>query len=193
MLCRLLRWTTAAVFGFAMLAAGSFGRVAAQTQDAAWKALGDGAVVLFRHANAPGGGDPPGFKLGDCSTQRNLDEAGRVEARQIGATFRSRGVQVGQVLTSEWCRARETAELAFPGQARAEAVFNSLYERKEREKQQTAGARKILDAWNGPGVLVVMTHQVNITALTGVVPESAEGVVLARQGGAWKIVGRLRP
>ena len=95
--------------------------------DAAWNALQDGAIVLFRHANAPGGGDPPGLKIGDCSTQRNLDDSGRAQARRIGERFRDRRVRVGAVLTSQWCRTRETAELAFPGQARDDPNFNSFF------------------------------------------------------------------
>ena len=110
--------------------AGSLWGIAASAQpssDAAWAALQDCAIVLFRHANAPGGGDPPGLRIGDCSTQRNLDDAGRALARRIGEQFRDRRVRVGAVLTSQWCRTRETAELAFPGQTRDDPTFNSFF------------------------------------------------------------------
>jgi phosphohistidine phosphatase SixA len=153
--------------------------------DEAWALLQDpkrASVVLFRHATAPGGGDPPGFQLGDCSTQRNLDDAGRAQARRIGEQFRSRGVKVTAVRHSMWCRTRETAELAFPGLARGDGDFNSFFEDRSREPAQTAAALATLLKWRGPGVLVVVTHQVNITALTGVVPASGEGVVLRRHG-----------
>ena len=161
--------------------------------DAAWNALQDGAIVLFRHANAPGGGDPPGLKIGDCSTQRNLDDSGRAQARRIGERFRERRVRVGAVLTSQWCRTRETAELAFPGQARDDPNFNSFFGDSARGETQTAHAKATLSRWRGPGVLVVTTHQVNVTALTGVFPGSGEGVVLRPQGDGVEVVGRLQP
>jgi phosphohistidine phosphatase SixA len=158
---------------------------------AAWAALDNGSIVLFRHANAPGAGDPPGFQLDDCSTQRNLDDAGRAQARALGESFRSRGVAVGEVRTSQWCRTRETAQLAFPGRPADELLFNSFFAQSEREPAQTAGARKLLLNWRGPGVLVVVTHQVNITAITGITPASGEGVVLKRTGSKLNVLGRI--
>jgi phosphohistidine phosphatase SixA len=161
---------------------------------AAWRALSGGpAIVLFRHAQAPGGGDPPGFKLGDCATQRNLDEAGRAQARRIGEAFRARKIEVGQVLTSQWCRSAQTAELAFPGRATPEPAFNSVFNAPEREAPQTAAARKVLLAWRGPGALVVTSHHANIIALTGIAPASGEGVVIKPSGDGLAIVGRIRP
>jgi phosphohistidine phosphatase SixA len=162
---------------------------------AAWQALAqDGSIVLFRHAEAPGTGDPPGFRLGDCSTQRNLSETGRRQAREIGARFRERRIAVGAVVSSQWCRTRETAELAFPGRVREEPAFNSFFgDAAAREDAQTAAARALLTRWRGPGVLVVTTHQVNITALTGVYPASGEGVVLRPDGQSLAVVGRLAP
>lgn len=161
--------------------------------DAAWAALSQGGVVLFRHANAPGGGDPEGMRLGDCTTQRNLDAEGRAQARRIGEAFRSRGIAVGAVLVSQWCRTVETAELAFPGRGKAEPAFNSFFGRPGDGPAQTRAALAVLDAWQGPGALVVSTHQVNITALTGIFPASGEGIVLNRRDGAWTVVGRIRP
>ncbi len=165
----------------------------AASEALAWEALRGGAITLLRHATAPGAGDPPGMRLGDCATQRNLDEAGRGEARRIGEAFRTEGVAVGAVLTSRWCRAAETAELAFPGLARAEPAFDSFFADREEGPARTARARRILLDWGGPGALVVTTHQVNITALTGAVPSSGEGVVLKRSGGDLVVVGRVRP
>jgi phosphohistidine phosphatase SixA len=165
----------------------------ALADDAAWSAMGDGAIVLFRHANAPGGGDPPGFKLDDCRTQRNLDEAGRAQARRIGQALRERGIVVGAVRSSQWCRARETADLAFPGQRRDEAAFNSFFNRREEAPAQTAAAQRLLSRWQGPGVMVVVTHQVNITALTGVAPMSGEGVVARMVDGQLRVLGRVAP
>lgn len=167
---------------------------AAEAEEAAWRLLKQpGAIVLFRHANAPGVGDPAGFVPGDCATQRNLDERGRAEARAIGESFREQGIEVGLVLTSQWCRAKETAELAFPGRVREEPAFNSFFGNRADEPVATARALAILAGWQGPGVLVIVTHQVNITALTGVAPRPGEGVVVgAGQGGA-TVLERLPP
>ncbi|MGL4243022.1 MAG: histidine phosphatase family protein [Beijerinckiaceae bacterium] len=162
------------------------------TEAAAWEALRNGAVALIRHANAPGVGDPPGMRLDDCSSQRNLDEAGRAQARRIGERFKAEGVMVGAVVVSEWCRARETASLAFPDQARTEAAFSSFFETRERSVARTAQALALLSAWRGPGALVAVTHQVNITALTGAFPMSGEAIVVRIVETRPVVVGRLR-
>jgi len=166
----------------------------ARADEPAWALLRQpGAIVLFRHARAPGTGDPPGFRLGDCATQRNLDDAGRAEARAIGAGFRARQVPVGRVLTSQWCRARDTAELAFPGRAEEQSAFNSFFDNRAAEAEATRRALAILGAWTGPGALVVFTHQVNISALTGEVPRQAEGLVVQVRNGTVAVQGRLPP
>lgn len=152
-----------------------------------------GAIVLFRHANAPGIGDPDGFRLGDCSTQRNLDDRGRAEARAIGDAFRQRGIVVGRVLSSQWCRAQETANLAFPGQVEDTPAFNSFFDSREAESAATASALGVLEGWSGPGLMVVVTHQVNISSLTGVSPRPGEGVIVSVKEGAVQVLGRLPP
>ncbi len=162
----------------------------------AWAELArPGAIVLFRHATAPGVGDPPGFKADDCATQRNLDDRGRAEARRLGERFRSRKIQVGAVLSSQWCRTRETARLAFGSQARDEPAFNSFFRlSQEASDVQTARARAVLADWRGPGALVVVTHQVNITALAGVGTASAQGVVVRRGAdGNFQAVATIEP
>lgn len=160
-----------------------------------WSQLGDGSVLLYRHANAPGIGDPPNFKLGDCSTQRNLDNAGRRQATRIGQALRERGVLVSAVWASPWCRTIETAALAFPAQkVVAQAAFASFFNDVDRRPAQTGDAQALLQAWRGPGPLVVVTHQVNITALTGLGSASGEGVALRWNGGLdgrWQVLGRL--
>jgi broad specificity phosphatase PhoE len=158
-----------------------------------WPAVQEGTVVLFRHANAPGIGDPANFKLDDCSTQRNLDATGRAQARRIGEQFRQRGINVTQVWNSQWCRARETAQLAFPGVAADSAPFNSFFEDAARSEEQTAAALQLLQRWQGPGVLVVFTHQVNITALTGIFPASGAGVIIEPGASGLKVTGRVQP
>jgi phosphohistidine phosphatase SixA len=169
--------------------------------DAAWAALSPNGIVLFRHAEAPGISDPPNMRLDDCETQRNLSNAGRAQAQAMGDQFRARGIYPAVVLSSQWCRTRETARLAFPGQARDEPAFNSFFGNRERRAEQTEAARALLRRWRGPGVLVVVTHQVNITALTGEGVASGEGVVVRvhpRGGGKGRgagveVLARLPP
>jgi phosphohistidine phosphatase SixA len=161
------------------------------------EALKQGNIILFRHANAPGVGDPPNFQVTDCSTQRNLDEAGRIQAKRIGDYLQSNGVKVNRVITSQWCRCKETAALAFPSlttEARQEnPAFNSFFNDRQDEPKQTEAAKALLLNWKGPGSLVVVTHQVNITALTSIFPQSGEGIVLQKQGNQLKVVGRITP
>lgn len=163
------------------------------SEEAAWAALRDGAIVLFRHAHAPGSGDPPGFRIDDCATQRNLDSEGRAQARRIGDRLRAERVRVGAVLASEWCRALETAQLAFPSQVRREPMFNSFFDDPSKEPQFTELANKLLAAWRGPGTLVVVTHQVNIGALTGLAPTDGEGIVVRLRGDQVEVVGSIQP
>lgn len=160
---------------------------------APWDALRAGGIVLFRHANAPGIGDPPAFRIGDCSTQRNLDATGREQSKRIGAKLQAQGVTVAKVLASQWCRTRDTAELAFPGRVTPEPAFNSFFQERDNAARQTETARALLLQWTGPGALVVVTHQVNISALTDSFTASGEGIVLRPRAQELEIVGRVLP
>lgn len=156
--------------------------------------LRDGDVLIYRHAQAPGGGDPPGLTLGDCSTQRNLSDAGRAQARQIGDDLRKRLglLKVTELWASPWCRTLETARLAFPGlPVREQPAFGSFFQQPEREAQMLGAARRLLAGWRGPGVLVVVTHQVTITGLSGVYPASGEGVAMRWREGRAELLERL--
>lgn len=184
---RALPWGLRALAAVLLLAS-----AAAQAQSD-WRAVADGTIVLFRHANAPGIGDPDHFKLNDCSTQRNLDDTGRQQARTLGAQFRARNIAVGRVLTSQWCRTRETAQLAFPGVPVDAPAFNSFFGDRSTSEAQTAQALRTLTAWRGPGVLVVVTHQVNISALTDVGSGSAEGIIVKPVGDRLQVLGRVQP
>ena len=155
-----------------------------------------GHVLLLRHAIAPGTGDPAGMRLGDCSTQRNLDAAGRAQAQAIGAGLRQAGIAQARVFTSQWCRTRETAEILALGPVGERAAeLNSFFEERAAQPAATAALRAFLRTLPADGGLVVLvTHQVNITALTGIVPASGEGVVLRlAPGGEFAVVGRLPP
>ncbi|XZN91674.1 MAG: histidine phosphatase family protein [Microcoleus sp.] len=181
--------------GLTTVPANSDAATNAQTQ-AGWRLLqgGDtGLVVAMRHAIAPGTGDPANFKLGDCSTQRNLSPQGQTQAKQIGAEFRNRNIKVSRVLSSQWCRCLQTAKLLNLGKVEPFPALNSFFSDSSKESGQTATIRKlILDNRNTKGAIILVTHQVNITAITDIVPQSGEAVILKGDGqGKIQIVGRI--
>ena len=144
-----------------------------------WEAMRrPGAIALMRHAYAPGTGDPDDFRLGDCSTQRNLNDAGRDQARRIGEAFRANGVEVDRVLTSQWCRSAETAALLGLGDPEPLPSLNSFFDARQRRAEQTAATVAFLRSQPEDRRLVLVTHQVNITALTGRGTASGEFVVI---------------
>jgi phosphohistidine phosphatase SixA len=169
------------------------GGARASSDQAAWDALRGGAIVLFRHALAPGTGDPANMRVGDCATQRNLSEDGREQARRIGERLRAERVAIGRLLHSRWCRAADTARLMGGMEPRPEPAFDSFFGNRTEEPEKTAAALRLLRSWQGPGALVVSTHQVNITALTGIVPASGEGIVVRVVDGRVSVVGRIKP
>jgi len=187
-------WRSVVLFGCGIgLVLSAIGPVAAE--ETLWDLLrGGGQVVLIRHASTVAGlGDPPGFRVEDCATQRNLSEAGRAEARRIGAVFRRRGIPVDRVMSSRWCRCLETARLAF-GAATPWPPLDSFFEDRSREAERTRAVRAELAGPLPAGNLVLVTHQVNITALTGIVPATGEMVILTPQpGGDFRVAGRLGP
>ncbi|MFC3226363.1 histidine phosphatase family protein [Marinibaculum pumilum] len=158
-----------------------------------WVALAQGrAAVVMRHALAPGTGDPAAFDPADCATQRNLDAAGRAQARAIGDAFRAAGIDQARVHSSVWCRCRETAELLDLGPVEVLPALNSFFRDRGRADEQTAALREFLAAREGDGPVVLVTHQVNITALTGVYPSSGELIFVTRDSAAGT-VGRALP
>ena len=183
--------TCCLVFALALLALPS----TAADRTGAWEALSrPGHAALMRHANAPGTGDPANFALGDCSTQRNLDEVGRKQARRTGALLRGHGVDERPIYTSRWCRCSETAELLDLGPVESldglNSFFGETYSKQDIMPQLRAFLREArLDP---PPVLV--THQVNIMALTDVFPREGELVVIAvSDDGSVEVVGRIGP
>jgi len=179
-----------------VLLCASYPAVAEEDAAALWAALrAGGHVALIRHTATIGGaGDPPGFRLDDCATQRNLTEEGRGQARRLGETFRAEGVPVGKVLSSQWCRCRETVALMGLDPIEPAPTFNNAFTFRDRVDELTAGARAIVAAWSGPGTLVVSTHGANILPLTGVMPEEG-GVVVVKGDPAntagLRVVGRI--
>jgi len=167
----------------------------ADDAEAAWAALrAGGHVALMRHATAPGSGDPSGFNLEDCATQRNLSAAGRAEARAIGAAFRARAIAVDGVYSSQWCRCLETARLLDLGPVEPFPPLNSFFGQPEREPSQMAALRSWLAERPEGAVGVLVTHQVVVTALTDIFPRSGEIIVgKALTDGRLQVVGRIPP
>lgn len=164
----------------------------ARADEAMWAQIKRaGHLLLIRHAaTEPGIGDPPGWKLGDCNTQRNLSPAGRVQAQRLGAAFRARGIPVTDVRSSQYCRCMDTAYLAF-GKVASWLPLNSTFEDASHEAEHK---RRVLEAGAQvapPHNLVLVTHQANIRSLVGVAPEVGEIVVARVEAGELRLVGRI--
>ena len=145
-----------------------------------WKPAQDGdKIIMIRHALAPGRGDPKGFKIKDCSTQRNLDETGINQSKNIGKLFKEKKIKIDQVLSSQWCRCKDTARYAFNNYKEFSALnstYSSPYDKKE--KQQIKELRNFVQKWNGEGGnLILITHYVVILAMTGQASTSGELVI----------------
>jgi broad specificity phosphatase PhoE len=177
---------------FLALAAAS---AASGADEAVWTPLRAGGLVVFiRHAETePGVGDPPGFRLEDCKTQRNLSAPGREQAQRLGEAFRRERVPVAQVLSSEWCRCRDTATLAF-GRYEAWPALNNLFGRRENEPAQARAMLERASAHRGTGNLILVTHGATIAPVAGINPAQGELVVMRPvAAGKLVLVGRLRP
>lgn len=170
--------------------------VAADDSNEAWAALVKGGhVAVIRHGNAPPGygGDPPGFRLDDCKTQRNLDDIGREQARALGEAFRKHGVRVDRIVSSPVCRCLETGQLMAIGSVETSLA---LLPDTGPNPVRFLGLKEMVSSWCGPGTLVLVTHALTVRPLTGFLPEQAETVVLRPapanpRGGS--LVGRIAP
>jgi len=162
---------------------------------AVWAALREGGnLALMRHADAPGPpGDPPGFRLDDCKTQRNLSAQGKSDAKAVGDRLKAQRVPIAKVLSSPWCRCVDTARLMRVGTVQVEPAFSNVVVLNDRVAELTEAGRAVINAWKGPGTLLVVTHGANIAALTGGVnPASGEIVVVIAKGdGSLRELGRL--
>jgi len=166
---------------------------AAADDAALWAALRAGTHVgLMRHAQAPGVGDPTGFRPGDCATQCNLSAEGRRQARRAGDMFRANGIERALVLSSQWCRCLDTAAGLGLGPVTPEPALNSFFSNEGTERDQTEQVRTLIRRHPPGSALVLVTHQVNITALVGGYVESGEIVVARLQGDKLQMAGRLR-
>ena len=142
-----------------------------------------GRVLMLRHAYAPGTGDPPNFKLDDCTTQRNLDARGRAQAAALGERLAQAGIARAKVYSSQWCRCMETARLLNAGAVEALPALNSFYERDGERAARVAALRRFLATLpaDGPPVILV-THQFTINAFTDAGTPSGGGSVFQLNG-----------
>ena len=166
----------------------------AGANEALWTLLkGGGQVVFIRHAvTTPGFGDPAGFKLDDCATQRNLTDEGRGHATRIGQAFKERKIPVERVLSSPWCRCIETAQLAFGKHDGISRALDNLFGRSENNAKQVEQMKALASARPKSGNLVLVSHGSTIVALTGISPGTGEMVIVTPQGnGKFTVAGRL--
>ena len=158
----------------------------------AWKLAQEGdKIILIRHSLAPGGGDPAGFKVDDCRTQRNLNKTGINQSKKIGKLFKKNKVPIDQVLSSQWCRCRDTAKYAF-GDYKEFTALNSTFQSpyNKNEAKQLKELYEFVSKWEGNGKnLVLITHYSIITAVTNAVPSSGELVITNRD---FEVLGTIQ-
>ena len=165
---------------------GALWATSAEAEAGAWERLRKGGlVVLMRHAATdPGLGDPKGYRLDDCRTQRNLSEEGREHARRIGERFRAERVPIARVYTSPWCRCRETATLAF-GSAEDWTPLSSIFDFPHQEPEYTERVKKRIGGYSRrmpAGNVIMVTHNVNIAALSKHSVATGEMVLMRPDG-----------
>jgi hypothetical protein len=167
---------------------------AAHADEALWALLkGGGQVVLVRHGlTTPGVGDPEGMKLEDCASQRNLNEEGRAEARRLGQAWRARGIPVGRVLSSPWCRCIETARLSLGAEPAVSTALANLFGRPQQREVQVAALKPLVASKPVGGNTVMFTHGSTVLALAGVSPDTAEMVILTPRAGGFSVAGRMK-
>ena len=137
-----------------------------------------GKLIFIRHAYAPGSGDPDNFNLNDCSTQRNLSKEGQRQAKYIGEFFRNNKVKIDKVLSSEWCRCKETAKIAFKNFS-TNSFLNSFYSSKfaKNKNKQVKALKEYIKKFKSDKNLVLVTHYVLISEILNYGPSSGEIVV----------------
>ena len=149
-----------------------------------------GKLIFIRHAYAPGGGDPDNFNINDCFTQRNLSESGRIQSKKIGGFFRENRIKIKNVYSSEWCRCKETASIAFKN-FETKNFLNSFFSFKfeHNKKSQMANFQKFLLKWDKKSNLIFVTHYVVISEILGY-PSSSGEIVIANKN--LKIIDTLK-
>ena len=158
--------------------------------EANWEPAKDGdKIILIRHSKAPGFGDPPGFKIKDCKTQRNLSEEGIDQSKKIGKLFKDNYIQIDKVLSSEWCRCKDTARFAFNNYETFKGL-NSFYQEKfyKYKDEQIKSLKKYISNWNSEKNLILVTHFVVISEMLNFGTSSGEIVVIDKD---YKFIGSI--
>ena len=150
----------------------------------------EGKLIFIRHAYAPGGGDPINFDISNCNTQRNLNDSGRIQADKIGSLFRDNNISIHKVYSSEWCRCKETALIAF-NEFETKNFLNSFYSSKfsKNKIKQIKELKKYIEESQNEGNLVLITHYVVISEVLGYVPTSGEIIISNKD---FKIIGNIK-
>lgn len=187
--CRVWTVTTAML---ALLVLSLVFAIPALANQTGWQSLKNGtAFVMMRHALAPGTGDPQNFKINDCQTQRNLSDKGRQQARETGELFRANGIDNAEVWSSAWCRCQQTARLLALDKVEILQPLNSFFRQPQTRQKQTNALKDWLHARTRDLPLVLVTHQVNISALTGTYARSGELIfVELTKNSSFEIVDR---
>ena len=148
-----------------------------------------GNFIFIRHAYAPGSGDPINFNLNDCSSQRNLNEEGKLQAKEIGNFFKKNNINIEKIYSSEWCRCIETANIAF-GEFTTKTFLNSFYSPKfqKNKKQQMIKLKKYVKKFRGDKNLIFVTHYVVISEALNYSSSSGEIVVFDKK---FNIIGNI--
>jgi phosphohistidine phosphatase SixA len=163
----------------------------ANATEAGWALLREGEhIVLLRHAMAPGASEPTNFDIEKCSTQRNLSERGRQQARKIGALFAARAAPTGRVLTSRYCRTKETARLAF-GDAEEFAPLDPPVADEKARKEQMEAILEEMRNYTGSGNYIFVTHLETIQALTGQSAREGEALIVTPRDGGLHVLARI--
>ena len=160
------------------------------SEDKILESLKEGSKIIFiRHAYAPGGGDPQNFNINDCSTQRNLSDKGINQSKLIGEFFKTNKIKIDKVLSSEWCRCKDTAKFAFNDFETFDAL-NSFFSAKfaKNEKKQIRDLKKFINKWESSKNLVLVTHYVVISSMLNVATSSGEIVISNKN---YQIIGSI--
>ena len=160
------------------------------SEDKILESLKEGGKIIFiRHAYAPGGGDPQNFNINDCSTQRNLNDKGITQSKFIGEFFKTKKIKIDKVLSSDWCRCKDTAKFAFNDFETFDAL-NSFFSAKfaKNEKKQIKDLKNYIKNWKSNKNLILVTHYVVISSILNIAVGSGEIVISDKN---YEIIGSI--
>ena len=146
-------------------------------------------IIFIRHAIAPGSGDPESFNIKECSTQRNLNDEGKIQSKKIGNFFKINKIKISKILSSEWCRCKDTAKIAF-GKFETFNALNSFYDARfqKNRSSQIIDLRNFISSWESDSNLILVTHYVVIYDLLNSAVSSGEMIITDKK---LNIIGNL--